>query len=252
MLRRSLLLGGEPGLCRQPAADGRPGSVAGPPDGQLALVAHVFAGSEASLFTRPSWERVRHLPLSVEDAYVAAHRARGASIKMLALDLSCSRSATSRFLERAMRKLEIRSEADLVTLFLPVDADPTSGAEAAVPAANIQQAYVAPRNGLCASATTDDGLVVLRYPTPPWPIPGDLTSAEMSIVRHLIEGATAAEIAAARGTSPRTIANQVASVFQKLGVQSRIELLAALRTRPLARVRSDRAAFMAEGKIAPP
>lgn len=53
-----------------------------------------------------------------------------------------------------------------------------------------------------------------------------LTSAEREVALLLLEGATHAEIAEARGCSPRTIANQVASLYRKLSVGSRVELAA--------------------------
>jgi DNA-binding CsgD family transcriptional regulator len=43
-----------------------------------------------------------------------------------------------------------------------------------------------------------------------------------------LAGLSNAEVAIRRGTSPRTIANQLASVLRKLGVGSRYELAAAL------------------------
>ncbi|MFW6050714.1 MAG: response regulator transcription factor [Myxococcota bacterium] len=58
-----------------------------------------------------------------------------------------------------------------------------------------------------------------------------LTRAEQDVVAHLLEGASNAEIARRRGTSPRTVANQLACVFRKLGVSSRQEVaLVALGT----------------------
>ncbi len=53
-----------------------------------------------------------------------------------------------------------------------------------------------------------------------------LTSAERSIVRAIGEGKTNAQIAALRGTSSRTVANQIARLFRKIGVASRTELVA--------------------------
>lgn len=44
----------------------------------------------------------------------------------------------------------------------------------------------------------------------------------------LLEGLSNPEIATARQTSVRTVANQVASLFRKLGVRSRPEAVAAL------------------------
>ncbi len=53
-----------------------------------------------------------------------------------------------------------------------------------------------------------------------------LTAAERAVALLLVEGASNAAIAQARGASPRTVANQVAAVFRKLGVGSRAALIA--------------------------
>lgn len=53
-----------------------------------------------------------------------------------------------------------------------------------------------------------------------------LTPAERQVVALLLEGKSNAQIARARRTSARTVANQVASIFKKLSVSSRAELLA--------------------------
>jgi DNA-binding CsgD family transcriptional regulator len=68
--------------------------------------------------------------------------------------------------------------------------------------------------------------VVLSYPMARVLPPPELTSAERHVVVALMEGKSNAAIAEERGTSPRTIANQVAAVFRKLGVRSRAELAA--------------------------
>jgi DNA-binding NarL/FixJ family response regulator len=52
-----------------------------------------------------------------------------------------------------------------------------------------------------------------------------LTPAEREIVPLLLEGYTNRQIALARGSSERTVANQVRAIFDKLGVGSRRELL---------------------------
>jgi DNA-binding CsgD family transcriptional regulator len=69
-------------------------------------------------------------------------------------------------------------------------------------------------------------LFVLSMPLEPPELPADLTPAEREVVTGLLQGRTYAEIAGARGTSARTIANQVASAFRRLGVRSRGELAA--------------------------
>lgn len=53
-----------------------------------------------------------------------------------------------------------------------------------------------------------------------------LTAAEEIVMQGIFEGKSNEAIARARGTSPRTIANQIASIFKKHGVSSRRELVA--------------------------
>jgi DNA-binding CsgD family transcriptional regulator len=68
-----------------------------------------------------------------------------------------------------------------------------------------------------------DEYTVVRFETPVR-IPEGLTPAERDVVEHILSGASNVDIARVRGTSSRTVANQVASIFRKLGVQSRAEL----------------------------
>jgi DNA-binding CsgD family transcriptional regulator len=55
---------------------------------------------------------------------------------------------------------------------------------------------------------------------------GPLTRVEHEIIAAILAGKRNADIARERGTAPRTIANQVASIYRKLGVRSRAELVA--------------------------
>ena len=55
-----------------------------------------------------------------------------------------------------------------------------------------------------------------------------LTPAEREVVAAIVRGRSNAEIAAERGCAYRTVANQLASIYRKLGVSSRHELLARL------------------------
>ncbi len=55
-----------------------------------------------------------------------------------------------------------------------------------------------------------------------------LTDAAADIARAVCDGATNGEIAAARGTSIHTVANQIATLMRKLGVSSRVELAVKL------------------------
>lgn len=69
-------------------------------------------------------------------------------------------------------------------------------------------------------------LAVLSFDWVPPAAPLDLTAAERAVFVGLVRGDSNAEIARERGTSMRTVANQVASIFRKAGVHSRSELLA--------------------------
>jgi DNA-binding CsgD family transcriptional regulator len=83
-----------------------------------------------------------------------------------------------------------------------------------------------PPAGLQLTWLSLDGewLAVLSYPLRQRaPLVG-LTRTERDVVDHVIAGRSNAEIARHRGTSARTVANQVAVIFRKLGVGSRREL----------------------------
>lgn len=54
-----------------------------------------------------------------------------------------------------------------------------------------------------------------------------LTTAEVAVAKLAREGLSNAEIGKIRGTSPRTVANQLARIYRKLGVGSRLGLALA-------------------------
>lgn len=71
-------------------------------------------------------------------------------------------------------------------------------------------------------------LLVLSFSAAPATLPADLSAAEREVLRWLLQGDTNAQVAARRQTAVRTAANQVASIFRKIGVTSRAELAARL------------------------
>ncbi len=79
-----------------------------------------------------------------------------------------------------------------------------------------------PPAGLVVYAADD--IAVLSLPSTPAQALASLTRAELAVAGLLVDGLSNAGIAAARGRSERTVANQVASIFGKLGVGSRAEL----------------------------
>ncbi|MEC7524217.1 MAG: helix-turn-helix transcriptional regulator [Myxococcota bacterium] len=87
-------------------------------------------------------------------------------------------------------------------------------------------------------------LVVFSYPIaegPPAalvePLAERLTPAQAEVAWRALEGRTNAEIAAARGTSARTVAKQLEQIYRRLGINSRRELAALAGERRSARRR---------------
>jgi DNA-binding NarL/FixJ family response regulator len=67
-------------------------------------------------------------------------------------------------------------------------------------------------------------LFVLSLPSPAARLPNVLTVAERHVAGLVLDGLSNRTIAQVRGTSVRTVANQIASVFRKLNVTGRAEL----------------------------
>lgn len=76
----------------------------------------------------------------------------------------------------------------------------------------------------------EPGKVLFVHPLPKHTIPG-LTATEEEVLTLVLDGWDNASIAAARKTAARTVANQVASIFRKVGVSSRAELVAKISAR---------------------
>lgn len=55
-----------------------------------------------------------------------------------------------------------------------------------------------------------------------------LSDAEREVASRLCDGQSQAQIALARGTAPRTVANQISAIYRKLGVHSKAELMAVM------------------------
>jgi DNA-binding NarL/FixJ family response regulator len=92
------------------------------------------------------------------------------------------------------------------------------------------QRVVAPDTTVRASRFELGGeeFIVLSFPVR---LPAErfgLSPSEREVLEHLARGSSNAEIARARGVALRTVANQVAAILRKVGVSSRIELIAKL------------------------
>ena len=91
------------------------------------------------------------------------------------------------------------------------------------------RAWSAP-SGISVATLTVEGEVfaVFEWCATPPPQLARLTAAERHVLEQLRAGASNRAIARARGSSVRTVANQVASLLRKLGAGSRFELIQRL------------------------
>lgn len=130
---------------------------------------------------------------------------RGAANKEISLTLGVSAATVTRLLSSVSRKLR-GSLADILICI---------GDEGAT-VQTVQR---------CVMAIGGSEILLVTTPNLPT-LQVSLSISERAVVAAALRGASNREISAARGTSIRTIANQLASAFEKLGVRSRRELAA--------------------------
>ncbi|RAL23015.1 hypothetical protein DL240_09000 [Lujinxingia litoralis] len=140
-----------------------------------------------------------NVSLSERERQVAYLVGRGHHVKLAAYELGLSPSTVRSQLRSALLKLNLEDRSALVRLVASV-----FGAESQIRLAESE-------------------LLVLAQP--PLRLPAGLSEAERDVARQVAQGRTNAEIAAARGSAERTVANQLASIYRKLGLNSRQELV---------------------------
>ncbi len=137
--------------------------------------------------------------LTLRERLVLSQVLAGVSGKCIALEMQISQSTVSRVLRSALDRL---GATDLCTL------------------SGLRTARFEPLGGLGAGAVAFariEGMACLL---------AELTAAERSVLGGVIAGQTMAGIARDRHSSPRTVAHQLESIYRKVGVTSRRELLA--------------------------
>lgn len=162
-------------------------------DGTTTLVAH---------------ENEPHTPdprgLSPRERAIVELALTGASNKHIAYTLGLGPGTVAKHLQRASAKLGVDSRVELMRI------------------GGLGRAE-APRAVLRGEKL---GLLVLGNTAATQALP--LTQAERDVAMLIAQGLTNAEIAARRGSAERTVANQVASIYEKTGVGSRAELTLAM------------------------
>lgn len=131
----------------------------------------------------------------------------GMANKVVALELGVSESTVSRLVERGLRRLDLASLAEAAEL----------------------RSLGYSRMSLGAGSTAVELAILegeLASGSPSLAGQVRLTRAERSVLSAVLAGHTHQQIATLRCTSRRTVDNQVASIFAKLRVNSRRELVA--------------------------
>ncbi len=144
--------------------------------------------------------------LSVCETRVSEYLGLGYSEKEIAFTLGTSASKVSRAVSVALEKLGLATREELAALFAP------SGVS----------------RRLRELEHRGESLAVGSVPLFGQAELADLSAAERAVVRAACRGTPSAVIAGVRGTSRRTVENQLGAIYRKLGVHSRTELAARL------------------------
>ncbi|MDX2056099.1 MAG: helix-turn-helix transcriptional regulator [Polyangiaceae bacterium] len=149
----------------------------------------------------------------------------GQSQKAISIDLGVTPSTVALSLSRCMARLGLACRAQNLPLALALLGQ---AANFGLPTADVRvSCYEAGqlRYEIVSVARPDLGL------------PSILSTAEQAVARQVLEGTTHTEAAELRGTSRRTIANQLSAIFRKLGVSGRFELMRRLQTASFSQAR---------------
>lgn len=136
--------------------------------------------------------------------------------KVIAVELGLSPSTVSLIASRCLAALGIRCCIAKVPLIM-------------VAAAHADGRGAASFDAREAEVRVDGGrFIVVGFRRPDGALRQRLSSSRCAVARMRVEGLTHGEIAKLRGTSPRTVANQLSATFRQLQVSGRIELLRRL------------------------
>jgi DNA-binding NarL/FixJ family response regulator len=193
-------------------------------DGAWSLVEQVDSdGYRCFLARRNALEAPATPALSERERQIVAHASLGHSNKHIAYELGLCSSTVAAQLTSAARKLGVSSREALLHAFAVL-----GGAVAERAASSHADAAVERHDGASivrVARFRQDGhdYAVIRIAIVP-KLPPSLTTAETEVATLVIEGLSNAAIAARRATSVRTVANQLRSIYSKLGVGSRRQL----------------------------
>jgi DNA-binding CsgD family transcriptional regulator len=180
--------------------------------GEIILRDAYLSTHQALLVTTPPPRS--HEPCRREDVALLQHAVDCTSLKAASFDYRLSASQASQQARRALQSLGLSTSASKMPLSAWL----------------LLHAARCPVNHCVFKAgdPTRPDSEVLFAPRPDLNLLGSLPPCEAETVRLYIDGSSHAQIASLRGASARTVANQLASVFRKLGVSGRFAVMHAL------------------------
>ena len=178
--------------------------------------------TEARLYvTVGASDAVRRRPASDAGLAMIEQILVGQSSKAVAIDRRVSDSTVALAVKKRLQLMGLTCKVRAMPLILAMAARAACGR------------LRAPLFGRIASLSGDSQFEewVISVAHPDFRFPKRLSSAERAVLSHALAGKTYVQIATARETSLRTVANQLASIFRKLGVSGYGQTLDLLLSR---------------------
>jgi DNA-binding CsgD family transcriptional regulator len=182
-------------------------------NGTLKVNDHFTQGDWSYLVLREVHHRSTE-SLPVNSVAVIESVVRSGASKIAALELRCNETAVVAHTRRVLSMMGLHCPVSRAPMLLLQAAYASEGLEVLARVARFD--------------TRDTRLLVLGAPRLAPAAAAVLSQGERDVVCGLLDGKTYAEIAHARGRAVRTVANQLATVFRKLGASSRLHLVRLL------------------------
>lgn len=190
--------------------------------GRWSLLAQVDDGGHRCFLARQNDPAVpTGAPLSERERRIASYASLGHSNKLIAFELGMCSSSVATQLTSATRKLGLASRETLLHAFAVLDRGTKRASS--LPASAPRPDERDPAVRVIRLLSDGHAYAVIRIAIAP-NLPPSLTAAEREVATLVVSGLSNAAIAARRKTSVRTVANQLRSIFAKLGVGSRRQL----------------------------
>ncbi len=191
--------------------------------GEWALVRCYDLDERRYLHVRPCPSGQSSPALRPGERRVASLAQQGFSSKQIAYELGVSPAAVSRQLGCALRKLGLRNASELSRGSSTwLDEEPPSGVVAR------RRYRLLPPPGLESSSCPEhEDHAILTFPLLRCDALNRLSPVELEVVKLLVAGYSVPEVARSRGRSRHTVDNQVRTIYAKLGIASRQELVKA-------------------------